>query len=121
MQVTGFNHLTINIRHLETSLDFYHRKLGMTLVHRGKRDAYLEWGQAWMCLQERPDFQRTARDHIGFDHVAFSINDDAFDSAVDDLKDRHIFIEKGPIIRGLGRSVYFRDPDGNLLELHTTI
>ena len=46
-------------------------------------------------------------------------------TAVDHLRDRGVGIEEGPVARvgseGLpGQSVYFRDPDGNLLELLST-
>jgi catechol 2,3-dioxygenase-like lactoylglutathione lyase family enzyme len=120
MDVSGFNHLTLNVRQLTSALNFYLNKLGVTVIHKGKHDAYLEWGGAWLCLQERPTFQAPAHEHIGFDLVAFSINEGAFDEAVAELRAAGITIEKGPIVRGIGRSVYFRDMDGNLLELHTS-
>lgn len=46
-------------------------------------------------------------------------------TAIDHLRDRGIAIEEGPVPRvgseGMpGQSVYFRDPDGNLLELLST-
>ena len=53
MRVTGFSHVTINVRDLPASLRFYVDLLGMQLVHRGEHDVYLEWGAAWICLQER--------------------------------------------------------------------
>jgi len=43
------------------------------------------------------------------------------DGAVEHLRERGVEVELGPVdrpgARGLGRSVYFRDPDGTLLEL----
>jgi catechol 2,3-dioxygenase-like lactoylglutathione lyase family enzyme len=43
------------------------------------------------------------------------------DEAVEHLRSRGVEIEEGPVERqgagGRGRSVYFRDPDGSLLEL----
>lgn len=116
IKVTGLNHVTINVRNLECSLEFY-CNLGVRLVHQGKRDAYLEWGNAWLCLQERPDFDHISKNHIGVDHIAFTVDAEDFDNAVNAIS---VPIEKGPIDRGIGRSVYFRDPDGNLLEFHTS-
>ncbi|WP_246079082.1 VOC family protein [Paenibacillus piri] len=53
MNVSGFNHLTLRVTSLNRSLPFYTDILGMTLVHRGRTDSYLEWGSAWICLLER--------------------------------------------------------------------
>ena len=114
--VLGLNHVTLNVSNLERSLEFY-QNLGAILVHKGKRDAYIEWGPTWICLQERPEFAMISEKHIGFDHVAFSVAYKDFDEAVQSIKDH---IEKGPLERGIGRSVYFNDPDGNLLEFHTS-
>ena len=50
--VLGLNHVTLNVSNLERSLEFY-QNLGAILVHKGKRDAYIEWGPTWICLQER--------------------------------------------------------------------
>src|SRR5699024_1348139 len=74
MKVTGFNHVTIRVSDLETSLDFYRDVLGMELVHRGRIDAYLEWGHAWVCLVEREGEDGEAT--LGVDHVAFSIEEE---------------------------------------------
>jgi catechol 2,3-dioxygenase-like lactoylglutathione lyase family enzyme len=120
MRVEGFNHVTINVADLARSLRFYVDALGMRLVHRGRRDAYLEWGTAWVCLQERPEHAKIPEAHLGVDHVAFTISEADFNDAVAWLKEKGVTIKKGPMTRGVGRSVYFCDPDGNTLELHTS-
>ena len=123
MNITGFSHVTITVCDLPASLRFYVDLLGMRLVHRGEHDAYLEWGAAWLCLQER------AREHgltpgqgpaWGVDHVAFHIDGADFDAAVDALRQAGVTIVRGPVQRGLGWSVNFLDPDGVQLELHTS-
>lgn len=120
MKVTGFSHITINVRNLQTSLDFYHGILGMTLRHRGRTDAYLEWGSAWVCLVERRDAGEHAGGFAGMDHVAFYIAENDFNEAVGILKQSNVTIVRGPIQRGVGWSVNFLDPDGIQLELHTS-
>ena len=46
--------------------------------------------------------------------------DGTLDQAVDHLQRHGVAVEQGPVAhngaRGLGNSVYFRDPDGSLLE-----
>ncbi|RAL26982.1 VOC family protein [Thermoflavimicrobium daqui] len=118
MKVTGFNHLTLCIKSLEKSLPFYCDILGMTLVHRGNTDAYLEWGDAWICLLEKSDYQKT-ENQIGMDHIAFSISEEGFNDAITVLHNHHIPITRTPIERGGGHSVQFLDPDGITIELFT--
>jgi catechol 2,3-dioxygenase-like lactoylglutathione lyase family enzyme len=119
MKVQGFSHVTINVKDLVRSLRFYVDVLGMKLVHRGRKDAYLEWGNAWICLQERPDMAEQ-RPQIGVDHVAFFIDEQDFAEAVKQLKANDVTIVREPIRRGRGLSVNFLDPDGTQLELHTS-
>ncbi|AIQ59318.1 VOC family protein [Paenibacillus borealis] len=120
MKVTGFSHITLNVRDLQTSLDFYHGILGMTIRHRGRTDAYLEWGSAWVCLIERAGTEEHAEGFAGMDHVAFYIAENDFKEAVDILHHNNVTIVRGPIQRGTGWSINFLDPDGIQLELHTS-
>jgi len=117
MKVTGFNHVTIRVSDLETSLDFYRDVLGMELVHRGRIDAYLEWGHAWVCLVEREGEDGEAT--LGVDHVAFSIEEEDFDEAVEILRNHRVSVIRGPEARGGGRVINFLDPDHTQLELNT--
>ncbi len=75
MGITGFNHITIRVAHLERSLLFYHDLLQMKVVHRGNTDAYLAWGDAWVCLIEVNAAQ--AHGGYGVDHVAFTCDADS--------------------------------------------
>ncbi|MFC7443217.1 VOC family protein [Laceyella putida] len=118
MNVIGFNHLTLNVKRLEKSLPFYCDVLGMKLVHRGRTDVYLEWGNAWICLLEKPE-ETNSPQGLGMDHVAFSITEEAFFPAVDRLREQGVPLVREPIERGGGWSVQFTDPDGLVLELFT--
>lgn len=114
----GFSHVTINVSNLETSLRFYVGTLGMKLVHRGRRDAYIEWGTAWICLQERPELA-PQQPQLGVDHVALYIAPDKFEVAVADLRNVNVPIVRGPVDRAGGWTINFLDPDGTQLEFHT--
>ncbi|MFF2910072.1 VOC family protein [Paenibacillus sp. NPDC057934] len=124
MKVTGFNHLTLKVKDLTDSLNFYTSILGLALIHRGKSDAYLEWGSAWICLIEVRDaetkYSNIVREINGVDHIAFSIAEEDFAGAVQILKSHKVPIVRGPVQRGKGWSVNFFDPDGIQLELHTS-
>jgi catechol 2,3-dioxygenase-like lactoylglutathione lyase family enzyme len=119
MNVQGFSHVTINVGDLDRSLQFYVEVLQMNLVHRGRKDAYLEWGSAWICLQERPE-KTKQQEQLGVDHVAFYMDEKDFDTAVRHLQENNVEIVRGPIKRGFGWSINFLDPDGTQLELHTS-
>lgn len=113
-----FSHVTINVSDLQQSLEFYVRTLGLKLVHQGRRDAYLEWGKAWVCLQERPEFS-PVQQRLGVDHVAFYTHPDEFQAALKPLLTANVPIVRGPMERGGGWTVNFLDPDGTQLEFHT--
>jgi len=119
IKATGFNHVTLRVVSLERSLPFYMEVLGMKLVHRGRTDVYLEWGQAWICLLERPGKAMDASVSGGVDHLAFSIDAADFEPAVEALVSSGTSLVRGPVFRGGGWSVNFPDPDGNQLELFT--
>ncbi len=120
MKVKGFNHVTIGVSNLATSLSFYTDVLGMKLVHLARHDCYLEWGNAWVCLVERKGQERTGEPGVGVDHVAFSIDEEDFDEAVLTLRKHHVTIVRGPVERGQGRAINFLDPDQTQLELYTS-
>lgn len=121
IRVSGFNHVTIDVRDLTVSLRFYLDVLGTRLIYQGEHDAYLEWGSAWICLQERNVtlFAAPQTQQGGVNHVAFSIATKDFDDAVAVLQEAGVPLVRGPIARGTGWSVNFLDPDGTQLELHT--
>jgi catechol 2,3-dioxygenase-like lactoylglutathione lyase family enzyme len=119
MKVTGFNHLTIRVSNLKKSQSFYCDVLGMKLVHQGRTDVYLEWGNAWICLVEKSGHTEPKEPWLGIDHVAFSIAEEDFAEAVQILKENQVPIIRGPLERGGGLSVQFLDPDGTVLELFT--
>lgn len=120
MKVQGFNHLTINVRNLEISINFYTGVLGLNIRHKGNKDAYLGWGSAWICLIERDSYSEHSERQAGVDHVAFYIPEEHFKEAVKSLQDNHVNIVREAIKRGTGWSINFLDPDGTQLELHTS-
>ncbi|WP_339319792.1 VOC family protein [Paenibacillus sp. FSL R10-2734] len=120
MKVQGFNHVTVNVSNLSRSLNFYTGILGLQLIHKGNTDVYLEWGSAWICLIEQPEYTESKGNVIGVDHIAFSIAEEHFEEAVQVLQSHEVRIIRGPVKRGLGWTVNFLDPDGIQLELHTS-
>lgn len=120
MQVEGFNHLTLNVRNLDDTITFYTDILRMTLRHRGRSDAYLEWGSAWICIVEKRDFPDVPPHRLGLNHVAFYIEESDFQRAVSQLIDHGVTLVRGPLRRGSGWTVNFIENNGIEFELHTS-
>ncbi|MGG1571902.1 VOC family protein [Fictibacillus sp. NRS-1165] len=119
VKILGVNHITFAVKNLSRSLDFYQTVLNAVLVHKGRTDAYLEWGPVWICLLERGEAKKADSKSAGVDHAAFTVHENDFDQAVGVLKSNDVKIVRGPIKRGGGRCVNFLDPDGIQLELNT--
>jgi extradiol dioxygenase family protein len=69
-------------------------------------------------LQSTVKAEERARNNLN--HFCISLSKEAWDSLSNRLKDNNIDIEEGPVPRwgahGTGISIYFRDPEGNLIE-----
>ncbi len=114
--IRGINHVTFAVRDLERALAFYAGTLGLGLVARWPKGAYLLAGDLWVALvTDRNAGGSAPRD---CSHVAFTVEGADFEALA--LRVR----ESGAVIwrenRSEGASLYFTDPDGHRLELHVT-
>ena len=84
--LTGLNHITLAVRELAESIDFYQGMLGLRLAARWDSGAYLALGELWLCLS----LDRYKADGPGHDytHYAFSISKTDFSPLVMRLR-RH--------------------------------
>lgn len=118
----GFDHCVIAVTDWDRSNAFYRDVLGAELVPRGAGWAY-RFGSAQLNVHG-PGVQGdpVARDPVrpGNSDLCFTW-DGPIEAAVSHLESRGVEVELGPVARdgarGGGTSVYFRDPDGSLLEL----
>jgi catechol 2,3-dioxygenase-like lactoylglutathione lyase family enzyme len=116
------DHVVIAVSDWERSNRFYGDVLGADVVARDGGYAY-RFGEQQLNVHG-PDLTPSivARDPVrpGNSDLCF-VWDGSIDEAAAHLRVRGIEIELGPVervgARGTGRSLYFRDPDGTLLEL----
>ena len=109
--LTSVNHITLAVRNVDVSLNFYAGILGFTPRAKWKSGAYLSLGELWLCLSV--DDVAPKQDYT---HYAFTIAEDAIPafrmklqkSGVVEWKNNH----------SEGESIYFLDPDGHKLEVH---
>lgn len=110
----GFNHLTLAVRDLERSFEFYRHVLGAHPHARWDDGAYLSLGTLWICLSLDP--KRTASPSADYTHYAFSIDADAFVVFAEHLSAHRVPLWRSN--RSEGDSIYFLDPDRHRLEAH---
>ncbi|RUS45847.1 VOC family protein [Cohnella sp. AR92] len=122
MNMNRLDHLVLTVANIEETCDFYSRVLGMRVVTFGEGRKALQFGQQKINLHEAgKEFEPKARSPLSGSADLCFIADVQMPSILTHLEECKIFIEEGPVRRtgALGpiTSVYFRDPDGNLLEV----
>jgi catechol 2,3-dioxygenase-like lactoylglutathione lyase family enzyme len=110
----GLNHLTLAVRELPRSVDFYHRILGFRLEATWDAGAYLSLGGLWLCLSR--DDAMAAGPRSDYTHYAFDIDQAAFPAFCARLRGEGVV--EWRVNRSEGDSLYFLDPDGHKLEAH---
>ena len=116
-----FDHCVVHVSDWSRSNDFYVRILGAELVPQGKGFAY-RFGDVQLNLHgPGVDPTPVARDPVrpGNSDLCFEWPGPITDAAAH-LEQCGVQVELGPVTRnganGAGQSIYFRDPDGSLLE-----
>lgn len=111
----GLSHLTLSVRDLSRSFDFYRDMLGFRPLARWHRGAYFLAGEAtWVCLIT----DEATRDGPlqEYTHAAFAVSAEVFERACRRL--RECGVREWKTNTSEGESVYILDPDGHKLELH---
>jgi catechol 2,3-dioxygenase len=129
IKLQRLGHVLIAVRDLEKSKDFYTRILGFKLLEQDPEHGgvFLSIGgqgntlDLFPCKEPealaRPTADPTSMNGLGVRHTAFSVETE------DDLRDAwHALQAAGvPILRAIDhvsqKSIYFHDPDKNLLEI----
>ena len=106
--LTELNHITLAVKDLETSLDFY-ESIGFKLRARWAKGAYLEIGKTWICLA----LGEPATSGADYTHLAFSTSLEGLASLKQMLSEEVWHQNKSE-----GKSIYFLDPNGHKLEAH---
>jgi catechol 2,3-dioxygenase-like lactoylglutathione lyase family enzyme len=117
------DHCVIAVSDWDRSNAFYRDVLGAELIERPNGRHHYRFGAAQLNVHgPDTDASPVARDPVrpGNSDLCFEWHG-PIDGAVEHLREHGVAIEEGPSeragARGKGTSVYFRDPDGTLLEL----
>lgn len=126
MIVRRIDHVVLTVASVERTVAFYERVLGMTAVSFGEDRRALAFGDQKLNLhQAGREFEPKAlRPTPGAIDVCFT-TDMPLDQVAAHLRSESVKIEHGPVdkigARGALRSLYFRDPDGNLIEVSNEV
>ncbi|XP_013864627.1 glyoxalase domain-containing protein 5 [Austrofundulus limnaeus] len=122
VEVSHLDHLVLTVKSVPDTINFYSSVLGMEVVtFRGNRKA-LGFGQQKFNLhQVGQEFEPKAKHPTSGSADLCLITKTPLSSVAAHLKDCGVEIEEGPIERtgamGPITSLYFRDPDHNLIEV----
>jgi catechol 2,3-dioxygenase-like lactoylglutathione lyase family enzyme len=130
MRVCGLDHIVLNVRDVERSLDFYHRVLGLPAE---RVDAWRKGDVGFPSVRVNdaiiidlfamPEGGGASGAGLNLNHFCLVTERADLEAAAEELTQAGVTIERGPGVRsgarGDGLSFYFRDPDANLIELRT--
>ncbi|WP_339727026.1 VOC family protein [uncultured Gimesia sp.] len=122
MEVDHLDHLVLTVKDIPRSLAFYESVLGMQRVSFGAGRFALTFGNQKINLHEVGHEFEPKASHVqaGSADLCFIIKTPV-EEAIEDLQSQGVEIIAGPVQRtgAMGKliSAYFRDPDGNLIEV----
>ena len=127
MKVQSLGHVVLKVADLERSERFYNGVLGMPVCARfdeqGMRMIFFTLGNHHDLALSEVSGEESAggAQAVGLDHVAFCIG-----TALEELKEAKAHLEAAgltlhPVDHGVTKSLYFDDPDGNMVELYVDV
>jgi catechol 2,3-dioxygenase-like lactoylglutathione lyase family enzyme len=122
VRIDRLDHLVLTVADIDATMEFYTRVLGMQAVTFGAGRMALAFGNSKINLHRagqevEPKAHRPTPGSADLCLIAAG----PLDQVIEDLTARGVPIEEGPVERtgatGPILSVYFRDPDQNLIEV----
>jgi catechol 2,3-dioxygenase-like lactoylglutathione lyase family enzyme len=127
-RIVALDHIVLNVTDVERSLAFYERVLGMGAERveqwrRGElRFPSVRVNESTIIDLVQAPAEPSER-RLNLAHFCLVTDDADLDSVARELSSAGVAIEVGPATRSGARgnalSIYFRDPDNNLIELRT--
>ncbi|MEI9411084.1 VOC family protein [Mesorhizobium salmacidum] len=120
--IVGIDHFVLTVVSLDATCAFYQRVLGFERVDTPGRPTALAFGNQKINVHEiSRTFEPKAKSPTPGSGDFCLITDRPLDEFLAGLEANHVMVELGPVERigaqGPMMSVYFRDPDGNLVEV----
>jgi catechol 2,3-dioxygenase-like lactoylglutathione lyase family enzyme len=121
VRVDSLDHLVVTVGELDAALAFYSSVLGMRVITFGKKRNALAFGTQELTVHlAGPEFEKAAAPTPSFADLCF-LTGEPLDQVMEHLRCCGVPVIQGPVRRtgatGPIRSVYVREPDGNLIEI----
>ena len=124
MIIKSIDHVVLTVADMQKTIDFYTRVLGMRLETFGEGRKALAFGDQKFNLQDgksKVDIMAVAKRPTPGSVDLCLLAATPLDQVIAELADKGVPIDTGPVKRTGARfairSVYIRDPDGNLIEI----
>ncbi|MER9327722.1 VOC family protein [Mesorhizobium sp. M0488] len=120
--IAGIDHFVLTVASLDATCAFYQRVLGFERIDAPGRPTALAFGNQKINVHEVDrTFEPKAKSPTPGSGDFCLITDRPLDELLASLEANGVAVELGPVerigARGAMMSVYFRDPDGNLVEV----
>ena len=122
MYITKLDHIVLTVKDIHATILFYTTVLGMKTVSFAKDRQALQFGNQKINLHQQGDEiePHAAQPTPGSADLCL-VTEISLEQVIDHIQSCGVKILAGPVLRsgtieGL-LSVYFRDPDGNLIEI----
>jgi glyoxylase I family protein len=115
---TNLDYVVLPCRALEGSVSFYTDVIGLAIVERRPGWVNFRVGSSILALRRRSTDEEISSDAMA--QIAFRVPPSRLDHCHQELLAHGVAIERGPIeLPSWGhRAMFFRDPEGHLLELY---
>lgn len=125
VNITGFDHIVLRVQDVSATLEFYQRVLGMTAREERRGKWSLHFGTSKISLQDALTAPKLAEKTVPGSGNFCLLTNTPIPDVVETLQSHKVAIVEGPAEK-LGAvsklmSVYFRDPDDNLVEVSNTL
>ncbi|MGV3464099.1 MAG: VOC family protein [Heyndrickxia sp.] len=122
MKISRLDHFVLTVKDIQITCDFYETILGMKIITFGEGRKALQFGNQKINLHPfGMEYEPKATQPTPGSADLCFITDSRIEEVIEHLTKNKISILEGPVYRtgALGKihSVYFRDPDQNLIEV----